>query len=285
MNKDELYQSLILKNQSSLPFFSNGHSNHFSMSLWSLKGLNAPIEVIKFHGSLERWDKSLARFNTTFLPVPISKGRITKHNSLNHFGDIDYYPDYLDFLRQEDLANNPILFNQLYHKLVESLDSALFHPFIRFSIGCQDNNNSEQLISLAYWIATFSENTEPSQTGFIEPLENEMEKIISYFSETGDFIALHYITSYSAMINLPDSLKVITRKKYHSIVTNFTKSIKHSSPNNVDEDIDASLIDEAKNIAFKSYDEHLIKIVYALIQISEVTSLKGLGNALKKAIE
>lgn len=283
--KEQLYQSLILKNQSRLPFFSNGFSNHFSMSLWSIKNLDAPLEVLKFQGSSERWTIFLKRYNIGFLPIPPSKGRINNENWLSHFGKPDYFSDYMEFLKKEDIINDTAKLLQIYNQLVGFLDSALFHPFIRFSIGYQDNNVDEQIISLAYWITAISTHDKIQVTNNSNIKESDIEKILAHFANTADFISLHYLTSYAAYLNLPQYLKEITGNHYSSLIDIFLNSINFKEEILDEEGLNDSIVEKAKHAAFTSCDEHLIKIVYALMQLDGLKKLKGINRALEKAIK
>jgi hypothetical protein len=282
--KDQLYQSLILKNQSRLPFFSNGFSNHFSMSLWSIRNLEAPLDVIKFQGSRERWLNYFKVYKLEFLPIPPSKGRINNENYLSHFGKPEYFSDYLDFFKKEDIINNTSKLIQLYNQLAGYIDAALFHPFIRFSIGLQDNNANEQIISLAYWITAISADKKIQISYNSSPEDLKIEKILAHFANTADFISLHYLTSYVAYLNLPPYLKEITKDTYRSVTDKYLNQINSKEEIQDEEGLDGSIREKAKQAAYISSNDHLIKIVYALLQLNDLKKLKGIKRALEKAI-
>lgn len=254
------------------------------MSLWSIKNLGAPLDVIKFQGSKERWLNYFKVNRLEFLPIPPSKGRINNKNWFNHFGKSDYFSDYLDFLKEEDVINNTSKLMHLYTQLAGHIDAALFHPLIRFSIGFQDNNTYEQIISLAYWITSVSANKRTHINYNSTPEDLKTERILAHFANTADFISLHYLTSYVAYLNLPPYLKEITADPYRSVSDKYLKQINFKEEIKDEEGLGDSIKEKAKQAAYISSNDHLIKIIYALIQLNDLKKLRGIKRALEKAI-
>ena len=276
------YSQLVEENQRYYPFFPGGFSNHRSMVLYCLKRMGASNDVLSLQASEDHWQWLKRRFDFFFEPVAHSKSRVTRDNWMEYVGNNSYYPDYLEWLLTEEIWNNTELLNELSNLLRHQIDADLFHPVIRYAMGVDDKDTAEQGISLAYWLVSANKNTKDSQQ-CNDSIHNNIESLLSDLTISADFITLHYLTSFIAIKSLPRSQQQVLMPHYKFLLKRYTDGrIKGNNTDRLSRVEFDKLKTEAKNIAFASADPHVVKSIYAILELQNYGEFQGAWGALNK---
>lgn len=272
-----IYDQVILENQAFKPFFHNGFSNHRSMVLYCLKEMGASDDVLQYQAGEERWSYYKNKYALPFETIETHQNRIHDSNWKNHIGSLVYFPDYLNWLNSTVLNTN--LITETLATLKQDISAALFHPLIRFSMGIDDQKESEVAMALAYWLSVAKPLKKNIQTSI--NVVDCIQKILCDFQHSVNFSSLHYLTSYIAITKLPSEIQNTISSHYYSELYRYVESNNFNISEEIN--IEASNIHElAKEEAFKSADDHVIKGIYALLELDKIGNYTCIDASIVK---
>lgn len=278
-----VYQYLIEENQSKEPFFKNGFSNHKSMVLYCLRAMGADDEILEYQASEERWKYYHDKYHITFNDIQVSKNRITSINWKDYLGRISYFPDYMEWIQSEDISlHSDSLIKVILPVLAQNISAALFHPLLRYAMGVDDANAKEQEIALAYWMSTAQLKDDPIPS-IHQVNEDWINKVIYSVQSSANFVGVHYLTSFVAIKSLPIEIQAVLYPFYLDSLKSFAKQISiQIFVENIGSGDSEEIVRKTKDEAFKSVDDHVIKGIYALLELRKMNQFKYIDGALKK---
>ena len=209
---------------------------------------------------------------------------ITSENWSKHLGRYENWPNFYAFFIKQKLNSEDVLLPFL-SKLGQHPDTALFHCLIRFSIAYQDKNPKEIAMSLAYWCSILpnKQTVAPYPIQVLPSFTAKIQRVINQYTLSQNFVSLHLITSYTALLHLPKSFQKLILPYYMSQVILLSQDFTMHKPPSVawSDNLWNQALEKAKN----SHDEHIIKILVALKQLRSRTNLHNLGGASQSTLK
>lgn len=263
------YFELIQNNQVYSPYFSNGFSNHLPMVMYSTKQMGGSEEVLEYQASELRWEYYHKKYNLPFEKPAQSQGRINNANWNELKGDYGMYPDYLEWIREEKVIEDKALLQTILMELKHYQTAALFHAMIRFSMGFDDDHHEEIEIALAYWLSSAGDRERNVSAIYGETYIEDLNALLNDFKQSVNFVSLHYFTGFVAISRMPYELKEAFLPLYAGLLRAFVQSSGFENTESEKKELDDAFIQSAKEVAFKSVDDHVVKGIYALLELNK----------------
>lgn len=275
-----LYKTLVNNNQQYSPYFHNGFSNHYPMVLYCIKAMGGSEETMQYQGSEERWDYYHKKYDLPFELIEVSKNEINNDNWKSFMGNYAHFPDFYTWIKENKVIENEELYTSIINELKHYLTAALFHPTIRYAMAIDEEYKEEEELALAYWLSSAGDrpNIEQTQEEYIDNLN----ALLNDFQFSASFVSLHYITGFVAINTLPENLKNTFLPYYNQLLADLVKENNYStSPASLTLASEEE-IQSAKEVAFKSVDDHVVKGIYALIELNKMGEFKHIPECLEK---